>query len=517
MKNFLKKHDILELLFITMTIGEVLLLAYYNLFTDFVFDQDEAKVLYHTIKMWENKSFIIPNWAYMTTGEWDCTAFLAMPIYGLTKNIFLSFAIANIINILLFGVIVYILLSSINSDRKYIFIALAIIYLPFSWGMLNYTNMLFYGAGQYIYKVLTPISLLALLHYHEKYRNKIVYCLLFIFTLLLIFLTCTSSGLYVPACGLFAIYLIRIIYYLLDKKTINKRNVTELAICLVVMIISYYLHIKWGVYSAVSDMGYGLNLDHIKEYIKTFIGVFEIELNDSISSLHGLAFILKIVLVLFIVIFGLINITKICCVSKFFKKDKDDRYLIKAELISIFAANSAIIILAHPTIRYQLVGIIPLILVAIISFEEFKPNIKFTYALFVVLFILNALLQDFGYMNLKYYYKDVYSRETANQILEATYNINANMIVFYDNTEWAESLRAYDSNIEIRSYNTSEDALVDYDVVDGKKDVSYMESLNCVIVIDKDYEFNDLVSYIKENYSLYKGIGGFSLLSKNTE
>ncbi len=100
--------------FLGLVVIEIACLIYYNFATNYVFDQDSAKLMYHTIKMWENKSLIIPDWTYMTTGEWDCSSILAMPIYGITGNIILSFAIANVINIVIFSAIIRILMKSVN-------------------------------------------------------------------------------------------------------------------------------------------------------------------------------------------------------------------------------------------------------------------------------------------------------------------------------------------------------------------------------------------------------------------
>lgn len=103
-----------------LVVIEIACLIFYNLAANYVFDQDTAKLMYHTIKMWENKSLIIPDWTYMTTGEWDCSSILAMPIYGITGNIILSFAIANVLNIVVFSAIIRILLKSVNIPDRYI-------------------------------------------------------------------------------------------------------------------------------------------------------------------------------------------------------------------------------------------------------------------------------------------------------------------------------------------------------------------------------------------------------------
>lgn len=517
MKKLFNNPNILKYLLLTLVIVEICLLSFYNVISNFSFDQDAAKVMYHAIKMWESKSFVLPNWSYMTTGEWDCSAFLAIPIYGLTNNIFLSFSISNIINIIIFAIIIYILLSSVSINKKYIYIALAIIFIPYKWDMLGYTNMLFYSASQYIYKVLTGISLLALLHYHDRYKNKVVYYSLFILILLLIFLTVTSSGLYVPACSLFAIYFTRLVYYLINKSKVNKNNLIVLVRCLLMILVSYYLHLKWRVYSSADNIIYGNFIKNIGIYFKSLIDVFGIELNNPLLSPHGVVFILKIILFIFIICFGLMSFGYTFCISNIFNKDiKNDNYLLKAELISIFVTNSLITILTTPTSRYELIGVIPLVLLSVINFSEYKFDYRIDYLVFICLFILNVITQYSSYIFITYEYRYNYDEKTCKEILDEAYKNNIDMIVFCDSTEWAEVLRLYDMNIDIRSYDSISDSFKDYDVYDGFKDSSYMEDKNCIVLINGEDNTNDLSDYIKDNYIYSHNIDDFLVYMKES-
>ena len=60
-------------------------------------DCDIAKLYVHAVEMWRNGRILIPGWSYLTTLELDCPLLFAVPLYGLTGNIFLSFGISNII------------------------------------------------------------------------------------------------------------------------------------------------------------------------------------------------------------------------------------------------------------------------------------------------------------------------------------------------------------------------------------------------------------------------------------
>ena len=67
-----------------------------------IVNEDAANVYVHTAEMWKNHSFYIPQWKYETTAEWDCAVIFALPLYGITHNIHIAFAISNMIFLFIF-------------------------------------------------------------------------------------------------------------------------------------------------------------------------------------------------------------------------------------------------------------------------------------------------------------------------------------------------------------------------------------------------------------------------------
>ena len=88
MRSKIQAKQLWKWFWISVLLVQVLIWIYFNFHYQFVNDNDHAKVLYKTIAMWEEKKMVIPNWIYMTTGEWDNPCLLALPLYGLTGNLF---------------------------------------------------------------------------------------------------------------------------------------------------------------------------------------------------------------------------------------------------------------------------------------------------------------------------------------------------------------------------------------------------------------------------------------------
>ena len=66
-------------------------------------DYDSSCTFMHVMEMWKQKTLAITEWGYQTTTELDSLSCLVLILYGITKNIFLSQALAdNLNNIILY-------------------------------------------------------------------------------------------------------------------------------------------------------------------------------------------------------------------------------------------------------------------------------------------------------------------------------------------------------------------------------------------------------------------------------
>lgn len=88
----------IEYAVLALTALQFLFIVYLNLFKCRSWIDHDASMLYsHTIHMWEQRRFVLPFYSEETFLHIDTSCLLAMPLYGLTKDIFLSYGISNII------------------------------------------------------------------------------------------------------------------------------------------------------------------------------------------------------------------------------------------------------------------------------------------------------------------------------------------------------------------------------------------------------------------------------------
>lgn len=358
---------------ITIAVGVILLLQiigimYCNfaLMTNYV-DADSSKVLLRVMKMWEHKSLIVPGWTHMTTMEWDCASMLALPLYGLTGNIFTAFGIANVLFALIYVGVMFVLFS----DKKPIYPILASVFVlvPYSVGMLDYFNMMFFGAAQYVIKVIVPLLIIAMLLAYEngKATKKRV---LAGFVLALSFITAISSGLYVVLVGILPLFATYFLYKLLKREKVSLEMVGITAVDFLLSFAGILLNNKLG--SAKGNSMVLIAVQDIYQNITScLIGIWEVlggvsyDLETSIVSVAGISILIRSTFALLFVVCGIIAFVRIL------QKKGDLRISL---LVSLIVWN--LFILFHsrtsygcPTYeyRYHLITVVPLMLLATLA------------------------------------------------------------------------------------------------------------------------------------------------------
>lgn len=177
-------------------------------------DSDAAKLYTHMEAIWESRTLFVPDWNYITTMEADCALLMALPFYAITGDLFISFACADVVVILILVAMTFGLIARILPDKEKVVrggvLGSLLILAPYSVGVLQYSNMLYLSGAQYCMKVVLPMMLIfLLLEKNPEKPKQISWCMLMLY-LAGIWLTATSSGIYVAAMGLAPILL----YYL---------------------------------------------------------------------------------------------------------------------------------------------------------------------------------------------------------------------------------------------------------------------------------------------------------------
>lgn len=293
----------------------------------------------------------------------------------------------------------------------------------------------------------------------------------------MIFMTTSASSLFVFVCGIMPILACRIFNMIVHEE--RRKSVQEwfgIISTVLVVLGGYAIHKIYGVSSNADNMmlhsineigqAFGqnnLNLMNIMQVLPTEgIEVFS---GDGITSL------LKCLLFSCIIIMALPCIKTFMCLDQLLAKEpigvegNDQVKLLRSELISIFICNYVITLLTSSTPRYLLIGFIPLILVAAMQLSSYEVPRILDVCMILVIVLLNVFLQHDAYIGVTNIFPGNYDKETCNSILEMADENGAEVVVLYGASDWAEVMRAYDTDSVIVTYQPGKDCIADYDYV----------------------------------------------------
>lgn len=383
-------------------LAQIFLISICNLkLIDNNIDCDNAKLFVHVMKMWEHKTLMIPDWSYTTTLEWDCSSLFALPIYAITKDIYLSFGIANIIFLCIFiGVLFYLFK---DKSAVYPLLAANMVCVPYGVGMLDYFNMMFFCGSQYVLKVLIPLMFIAVLvHEDGEKKHKLSESLFAGAFLLLLFVTSSSSGIYVFMVGIVPIIIVYFLYKLLKCEKISLYIYIMIGIAAVLAVLGIYINnAVMGGARGNSSMVLISIYQVLANVSACLAGLFELfggaayKMDMPILSVEGIAVVAKICVVLLLLICAIVALHKVT-------KNKGD--LRFALLLSVFVWNMFVLLTTNARAgsatyeyRYHLIGMIPLICVASVvlldAFGGLQPVQKNVFGIFGItaLVVLNIL------------------------------------------------------------------------------------------------------------------------------
>ena len=361
------------------------LIRFNFVYSPLAMDQDAAKLMTHMIEIVRTGRLLIPDWRYMTTHEIDSAMLLAIPFYTVTKNVYLSFALSNTIYMFVLLAVLLSLMKNCGMDTKISLLVCCFIYVPYSYGMLDYLNMLFIRGGQYSIKILIPLLALLLITFPEK-KPKRDFTLLALW-LFLVFLSAFSSGLFPFVTGILPIagaYFVNAFFRKNSLQEVSAFRTTVLVSGSVLSIAGFAVH----QYCNISPSGMDALLIRAGDFgqrVFTNIAYFFAVINAlptmfnkayTIMNLEGVGYVARFVFAVFLLVSG------IRCVVSFFRDKESNASFGASKAVSgymaaIIMVNALIHLLSSYNFpRYYLVEVICMMILAGMMLNELAAHLE---------------------------------------------------------------------------------------------------------------------------------------------
>ncbi len=489
-------------------------------------DNDNAKLFTHAIEIWNTKQIFIPNWVNETMLELDTSLLFALPIYGMTGDIYLSFGLANIIILLAFYFFTASLLKRMNQPLYVRIIACGLLTIPYSFGQLLYFNMMFFSGGFYGIKVLLPFMLIWLMTTPEKER-KILFWIIAVITTGFTFLFSISTGPYSLLCAIFPV-VITYLWFEIGKMSKGKELFSKWLFSIKNLIlyaqgIAALAGISIGNRMQVDSTGSNMRiLDYhdfvtnaqylISDYFE-LLGSFP-NGAEKIMSLKGISsfahFLLALLALIAIIVVSAQHFKRLKATNEIAMSQESGYYL-----VMVFLWNTLVLLVCEimGQCRYLLMGLVPMIPMIAIFYKDLVIKIRGTvqrgilHLAFFGLIAVAAILSDHQIMKDDCNPPMASENAKYNEVVKILDSYPEKQVFLWNDPGYSEYLRVYDykSGREYLAYMPEEGGVFVHDYYEDRTDASTFADDHILLISDYLGSINDLPEYLKNCYEEVDG------------
>lgn len=460
-KTWIKEHWI-EILLCVGIVIQIGALAVFNLTRlPYESNYDSSCAYAQIVEMWRQKRILLKDWAYQTTLGIDSPVLLGVLFYGITKNAFTAFGLANIVTVIVYAFLFYDILKQADVKKNMRLLAVLFLLTPYSTGQLGYMPMLFTSAGSYAYKLLVPLLLIDILVRMHKGQEIKKYWYLILFATFFVFDTAVSSGEYILLCAVLPLIGYEILHVLIgnDIKQIFNKRLGFLILESAIYVVGIKVGRRTGIIESVGSQMMLTKAKHFPSVIaKCLTGIFQLfggipDYEDiPVTQTYGMMYLFRFFL-------AAVILASWIYLLKHLKENEKYKELV-GMITCIFAVNLIVLIFANVNYatktfeyRYHLISMIPMILLTSIAASDLWEKRKLLeQTIVLVTIVLLLFVNVYDYKN---YMRDCYNYQGDMQGITLTAEqegVHLIITIGSESISMGRCMRNVNPNVEISTW-----------------------------------------------------------------
>lgn len=460
-KTWIKEHW-LEILLCVGIVIQIGALAVFNLTRlPYESNYDSSCAYAQIVEMWKQKRILLKDWAYQTTLGIDSPVLLGALFYGITKNAFTAFGLANIVTVIVYAFLFYDILKQADVKQNMRLLAVLFLLTPYSTGQLGYMPMLFTSAGSYAYKLLVPLLLIDILVRMHKGQEIKKYWYLILFATFFVFDTAVSSGEYILLCAVLPLIGYEILHVLIgnDIKQIFNKRLGFLILESAIYVVGIKVGRRTGIIESVGSQMMLTKAKHFPSVIaKCLTGIFQLfggipDYEDiPVTQTYGMMYLFRFFL-------AAVILASWIYLLKHLKENEKYKELV-GMITCIFAVNLIVLIFANVNYatktfeyRYHLISMIPMILLTSIAASDLWEKRKLLeQTIVLVTIVLLLFVNVYDYKN---YMRDCYNYQGDMQAITLTAEqegVHLIITIGSESISMGRCMRNVNPNVEISTW-----------------------------------------------------------------
>lgn len=460
-KTWIKEHW-LEILLCVGIVIQIGALAVFNLTRlPYESNYDSSCAYAQIVEMWRQKRILLKDWAYQTTLGIDSPVLLGALFYGITKNAFTAFGLANIVTVIVYAFLFYDILKQADVKKNMRLLAVLFLLTPYSTGQLGYMPMLFTSAGSYAYKLLVPLLLIDILVRMHKGQEIKKYWYLILFATFFVFDTAVSSGEYILLCAVLPLIGYEILHVLIgnDIKQIFNKRLGFLILESAIYVVGIKVGRRTGIIESVGSQMMLTKAKHFPSVIaKCLTGIFQLfggipDYEDiPVTQTYGMMYLFRFFL-------AAVILASWIYLLKHLKENEKYKELV-GMITCIFAVNLIVLIFANVNYatktfeyRYHLISMIPMILLTSIAASDLWEKRKLLeQTIVLVTIVLLLFVNVYDYKN---YMRDCYNYQGDMQgitLMAEQEGVHLIITIGSESISMGRCMRNVNPNVEISTW-----------------------------------------------------------------
>ena len=460
-KTWIKEHW-LEILLCVGIVIQIGALAVFNLTRlPYESNYDSSCAYAQIVEMWRQKRILLKDWAYQTTLGIDSPVLLGALFYGITKNAFTAFGLANIVTVIVYACLFYDIIKQADVKKNMRLQAVQFLLTPYSTGQLGYMPMLFTSAGSYAYKLLVPLLLIDILVRMHKGQEIKKYWYLILFASFFVFDTAVSSGEYILLCAVLPLIGYEILHVLIgnDIKQIFNKRLGFLILESAIYVVGIKVGRRTGIIESVGSQMMLTKAKHFPSVIaKCLTGIFQLfggipDYEDiPVTQTYGMMYLFRFFL-------AAVILASWIYLLQHLKENEKYKELV-GMITCIFAVNLIVLIFANVNyatetfeFRYHLISMIPMILLTSIAASDLWEKRKLLeQTIVLVTIVLLLFVNVYDYKN---YMRDCYNYQGDMQGITLTAEqegVHLIITIGSESISMGRCMRNVNPNVEISTW-----------------------------------------------------------------
>ena len=495
-KTWIKEHW-LEILLCVGIVIQIGALAVFNLTRlPYESNYDSSCAYAQIVEMWRQKRILLKDWAYQTTLGIDSPVLLGALFYGITKNAFTAFGLANIVTVIVYAFLFYDILKQADVKKNMRLLAVLFLLTPYSTGQLGYMPMLFTSAGSYAYKLLVPLLLIDILVRMHKGQEIKKYWYLILFATFFVFDTAVSSGEYILLCAVLPLIGYEILHVLIgnDIKQIFNKRLGFLILESAIYVVGIKVGRRTGIIESVGSQMMLTKAKHFPSVIaKCLTGIFQLfggipDYEDiPVTQTYGMMYLFRFFL-------AAVILASWIYLLKHLKENEKYKELV-GMITCIFAVNLIVLIFANVNYaaetfeyRYHLISMIPMILLTSIAASDLWEKRKLLeQTIVLVTIVLLLFVNVYDYKN---YMRDCYNYQGDMQGITLTAEqegVHLIITIGSESISMGRCMRNVNPNVEISTWGDYNHG-VGWGASTYYFDNAHLKTPYMVLMTQKEYE-----------------------------